>query len=363
VGTVVAIDAGSLLSPRTGVGRFVETLIDSLNGLPGHPIEVKPYVISLRGQMPPGTRRVPYHFRGAVTAWGSVGFPRMGARGAAVVHGPNYVVPPTNVASIVSVHDCWFLRNPETASGAIRLFGAALRRSVARGVVVHVPSAHTAREVKELLGATQVEVLPLGAPHVDRDAPVPQMPGVTDRPYVIATATREPRKNLVRLVQAFGVVAARHADLELVLVGPEGSDQAAIDVAIRRLPGSLASRVSVLPYVSDSERDGLVRGAQVMAFTSLDEGWGYPALEAMALGTPVVAANAGSLPEVCGGAALLVDPLEVDAIADGLERALVDAELRQGLVDRGAVRVAAYAPQAVATGFAGLYQRLAAEGR
>lgn len=359
VGTVVAIEASSLLRPRTGVGRFVETLIDSLDGLPGNPIEVRPYAISMRTPMPAGMRRVAYPTRICLRAWGHLDRPRMSARGAAVVHGPNYVVPPTGVPSIVSVHDCWFLRNADQVSGGISLYGAALRRSVARGAVVHVPSEHTANEVRELLGATRVEVLPLGAPVVDREAPLPLLEGLDGRPYIVATATREPRKNLARLVDAFGSIAGANRDLALVLVGAEGPAQPAIDAAIARLPAGAAQRVLILPYVSDREKDGLVRGARVLAFPSLDEGWGFPALEAMALGTPVVAANAGSLPEVCGDAAVLVDPLDVDALAEGLERVLVDTELRASLIERGAARVAAYSPASCATAFADLYLRLA----
>ena len=85
-------------------------------------------------------------------------------------------------------------------------------------------------------------------------------------------------------------------------------------------------------------------------------------LESMALGTPVVAGNAGSLPEVCGDAAVLVDPLDVDALADGLERVLVDEQLRRLLVSRGAARVAAYSPASCAASFAELYLRLANDG-
>lgn len=337
-------------------------LLRGLNDLPGHPIEVEPYAISVRGRMLPGMRRVAYPTRPALVAWGRSGRPRVRAGGASVLHGPNYVVPPTRIPSIVSVHDCWFLRNPDQIRGGVRLYGAALRRRVAEGVVVHVPSVHTANEVREVLGATRVVVLPLGAPSVDINAAVPAIDGLDGRPYIVATATREPRKNLVRLIQAFDQVAAAHGDLVLVLVGAEGPAQPQVDAAIARLPTAVGRRVLVLPYVDDRSRDGLVRGAKALAFPSLDEGWGFPALEAMALGTPVVAANAGSLPEVCGDAAILVDPLEVESIADGLERVLTDTALRALLVTRGTGRVAAYAPATCAQAYADLYLRLAVNG-
>ena len=108
-------------------------------------------------------------------------------------------------------------------------------------------------------------------------------------------------------------------DLALVLLGPDGPDQPAIDEAIARQPRPASERILLVDYVSDDERNAIVHGASALAYPSLDEGFGFPALEAMAAGVPVVAADAGSLPEVCGDAAALVDPLDANAIAGALE--------------------------------------------
>jgi glycosyltransferase involved in cell wall biosynthesis len=262
--------------------------------------------------------------------------------------------------TVVSVHDCWFLRNPEQSPPAVRRFGAVLRRAIARGAVIHVPSTHTRDEAQELLGAERIEVLPLGAPPVraPRIVPVP-LPGLDGRPYILAVGAKEPRKNLPRLVDAFALLASSHPRLALVLLGPEGPDQPAIEAALDRVDHRTAERVLLVDYVDDEVRDIVIANAAALAFPSLDEGWGIPPLEAMSLGVPVVAARAGSLPEVCGDAAELVDPLDPAAIAAGLAAVLDDDARRAELIARGRTRVDELAGPRCAAAFAALYRALA----
>jgi glycosyltransferase involved in cell wall biosynthesis len=357
----VAIDTGSLVGERTGVGQFTQRLLDGLATLE-HAPTVLPYVLSMRASLRPGTRRLPFPAALAQSAWGRTDLPRAdrALRGAQVVHGPNYIVPPTSLPTVVSVHDCWFLRNPDQSPPAVRRFGAVLRRAIARGAVIHVPSTHTRDEAQELLGAERIEVLPLGAPPVrtPRIVPVP-LPGLDGRPYVLAVGAKEPRKNLPRLVEAFALLAASHPRLALVLLGPQGPDQPAIDATLDRVDHRTAERVLLVDYVADDVRDIVIANAAALAFPSLDEGWGIPPLEAMSLGVPVVAARAGSLPEVCGDAAELVDPLEPTAIAAGLAVVLDDEARRAELVERGRARVDELAGPRCAARFAALYRALA----
>jgi glycosyltransferase involved in cell wall biosynthesis len=357
----VAIDTGSLVGERTGVGQFTQRLLDGLATLERAPT-VLPYVLSMRAPLTPGTRRLPFPAAAAQAAWGRADRPRAdrALRGAQVVHGPNYIVPPTALPTIVSVHDCWFLRNPDLSPPAVRRFGPVLRRAIARGAIVHVPSTHTRDEARELLGAERIEVLPLGAPPVrtPRIVPVP-LPGLDGRPYVLAVGAKEPRKNLPRLVDAFALLAPDHPHLALVLLGPEGPDQPAIEAVLDRLDHSVAERVMLVDYVEDDVRDIVIANAVALAFPSLDEGWGIPPLEAMSLGVPVVAARAGSLPEVCGDAAELVDPLDPAAIAAGLSSVLHDDARRTELVQRGHARVAELAGPRCAARFAALYRAIA----
>jgi glycosyltransferase involved in cell wall biosynthesis len=118
----------------------------------------------------------------------------------------------------------------------------------------------------------------------------------------------------------------------------------------------------MIDYVTDDDRNAIVHGAAALAYPSLDEGFGFSALEAMAAGVPVVAADAGSLPEVCGDAALLVNPRNPADMADALERIVTDDALRAELVSKGHEQTGRFSVARSATEMAALYRQLAAEG-
>jgi glycosyltransferase involved in cell wall biosynthesis len=227
---------------------------------------------------------------------------------------------------------------------------------------VHVPSEHTAGQVRTLLGAERVAVVPLGAPTTLPPAAPVHLAGLGGRPYVLALGAKEPRKNLPRLIDAFGLLLRELPDLALVLLGPDGPDSANIDEAVRRQSRDVTDRILLVDYVPDDERNAIVQAAVALAYPSLDEGFGFPALEAMAAGVPVVAANAGSLPEVCGDAALLVNPRNPAAMAGSLLRLLSDRGLRRDLIARGRQQVERFSVARSAAGMAALYRSLATEG-
>lgn len=177
----------------------------------------------------------------------------------------------------------------------------------------------------------RAEVIPLAADPRFFDA----QPAPRERPFVLCTGTLEPRKNVPRLIEAFAALPAELRDrYELVLAGPEGWQTRAILDAI----GAHGDFVTALGYVPEDELPGLYAAAEVFAYPSLQEGFGLPVLEAMAAGTPVVTSNVSSLPEVAGDAALLVDPLGVTSIRDGIERLLRDEGLRAELAIAGRAR-------------------------
>ncbi|MFC2029535.1 glycosyltransferase family 4 protein [Chloroflexota bacterium] len=153
-------------------------------------------------------------------------------------------------------------------------------------------------------------------------------------PYLLYVGTLHPRKNLVRLVEAFALAAGDlPASLQLVLAGQKGWLYEDILSVIRR--HALSDRVRLTGYVPDSDLPALLTGAMAFVFPSLYEGFGFPVLEAMACGTPVVCSSSSSLPEVAGDAALFVDPLSVNALAEGLVQIVQDGVLRARLVERG----------------------------
>lgn len=276
-----------------------------------------------------------------------------------LVHGTNFVVPPTaRAARIVTVHDLTTVHHPELCHPSTLPFPTLIRKAVEAGAWVHVPSRFVAEEVIDVLGVARDRVRPVhhGVPTVDGApplaAPASCLPPEVDR-YVLALGTVEPRKDLPALVRAFDAIAGRRADVSLVVAGPDGWGVDAFDDAAAA--AAHRQRIVRLGYVRDSHRDELLRRAAVFAYPSIYEGFGFPPLEAMAVGVPVVATMAGALPEVLGDGAALVPVGDTDALGEMLARLLDDDEERAALIERGRRRVASYTWDACAAGLSGLY--------
>jgi glycosyltransferase involved in cell wall biosynthesis len=162
--------------------------------------------------------------------------------------------------------------------------------------------------------------------------------------YALFLGGIEPRKNLVGLVRAFGSIADR--DAWLVIAGgavnwfPDASVQ--VDAAIAALAPQARARVVRTGYVSDPDRVALLSGAEMLAYPSLAEGFGFPVLEAFAANIPVLTSNTSSLPEVAGDAAVLVDPADPGSIASGLDELFSDADLRAMFRAKGLARVTGF---------------------
>ncbi len=363
----VAFDVGPLVGLRTGVGAAVAALHRELAGDPG--VRLLPYRTSFRARAEAGVRRLPVPAAAAHRVWARSDLVRLDrwVRGADVVHATNYVVPPSRLPRLVSVYDCWFLSHPELAHPDVVRAGRVLRRSLRRGAVAHASSHATADALREHCPGADVRVVhlaPLELPAPDpagAAAPSP-LPELGQRPFVLATGTLERRKNLPHLVRAFGAVAHRVPELQLVIAGPDGDDRAGIDAAVDAIGSEAAGRVLLTGWVDDGVRAWLLRHARLLAYPSLDEGFGFPLLDAMQADLPVVASTAGSIPEVAGDAAVLVDPGDVDALAAALERVAQDEELRAGLVRAGRARLGRFSWADTAVAVRGLYRELAGGG-
>ncbi len=168
------------------------------------------------------------------------------------------------------------------------------------------------------------------------------------RPYIAFVSTIQPRKNLVRLIEAFSQIADLFPQLDLVLAGGRGWLSDEIYAAPVRL--RIEDRVKFLGYIDELDKPALYSGAELTAFVSLFEGFGLPVLESMACGTPTVVANSSSLPEVAGDASILVDPEDTVDIANGLKTVLSEPKLRQQLVSRGLDQVKKFSWQNTAKG-------------
>lgn len=357
----VGFDTGPLFGPKTGIGFAVEALHAALRQRDD--VELHDYLVSFRARPAATTRRLPLPAMVAQRCWAFAGHPLADRwlGDVQVVHGTNYVVPPSRLPRVVSVYDCWFLRHPDQAAPAVRMAGRVLRRAVAHGAVVHTSSHATAAAVRELMPGAQVHTvhlaaLPLAAPPAQ--PPIPQLAG---RRYVLAIGTIERRKNLPRLVEAFGVLAHTDSDLQLVLAGNDGDDSAAVRRAVGSL-GAAAGRVVFTGRVDDPTRSWLLHHAAALAYPSLDEGFGFPVLDAMQANVPVVASNAGSIPEVAGDAALLSDATEVAALAQNLELAIHSPSVRSHLQAAGAQQLQRFSWQRCAAEMTQLYRTVAAGG-
>jgi glycosyltransferase involved in cell wall biosynthesis len=367
----VGYDATALLGPRTGVGQMAAHLLEAL----AHhdDLDLTAFAVTWRGQralreaIPSGvglrTRRVPARLTRA--SWARTSAPRaeLWTGPVDVVHAPNFVAPPSRAPVVVTVHDLTFVRYPEMTTADARTFPRLIQRAIDRGAVVHTVSDFVADEVREHFDIDRGRVVRIYsgiAPSQGGDAAHGRARAAAGR-YVLVLGTIEPRKNLPNLVRAFDVVAATRRDLHLVVAGPDGWGLKEFDAAVA--DARHGARIRRLGYVDDGTRRDLLAGAAALAYPSIYEGFGHPPLEAMDAGVPVLGSSAGALPEVLGDAALLPDPLDVDALASALTTILDDDATRETLVARGHARVTRYTWAGAGDEFARLYRRRAEDAR
>ncbi|HWM21301.1 MAG TPA: glycosyltransferase family 1 protein [Ilumatobacteraceae bacterium] len=239
-----------------------------------------------------------------------------------VCHATALVPAPTRAPLVVTVHDLAFLRAPDSFTRhGVRVMRRSIERIARHADIVVCPSQATMADVEAAgVGTDRLRLVPLG---VDATVASPEEVGRVrtrhDLPsrFVLFVGTVEPRKNLERLAQA---VARLDEPLPLVIVGADGWGGVADTV------GAASIDTRFLGFVADGELAGLYAAASVFAYPSVWEGFGLPVAEAMAQGTPVVTSRGTSTAEVAGGAAVLVDPLDVDDIARGLTAALGDRD-------------------------------------
>jgi len=323
----ISLDVASVRAEPAGVGLYVALLAEQLAAMDA-PLSL----IGLREEA---------HFPNGVPG---VGTRHLAGRGhhvwiqtaadreaqsldAALVHYTNAAAPlVSQLPYVVTVHDLSVLRMPMTHP--VKRWPIVLVNlvAIARAKVVIVPSRFTARELGRLgVDARRVvviphaPVLPIEAPQAPSAAALREF-GLEPGGYTLYFGTLEPRKNIVRLVNAFERIAPRHPGLKLVLCGGFGWRYGGIVQAIDS--SAYRDRIVMTGYTGAETLVPLVSDSAAVAYVSLYEGFGMPVLDAMALGAAVVTSNRTAMPEAAGGAAELVNPTDVDDIARGLNEVL-----------------------------------------
>ncbi len=347
----IGVDASRTLpAHRTGTEQYSVALLRALMRTPN------PHRWRLYAPGPPPADLLPLP---PGWEWRSLPFPRLWTHARLswemLRHAPDVLFVPGHVVplahpqrTVVTIHDLGYLHFPEAHPARHRRYLAlSTRWSVRAAQRVIVPSAATRDDLARFLHTPpeRVAVVPHGVRDLSPPPPAGEIAGTlarygVTRPYILALGTVQPRKNLRTTLAAFAAMRAAGLPHTLAVVGQTGWFAEPTFAAVRER--GLENAVRFTGYVPDADLPALYCGADALAFPSRYEGFGMPALEAMACGTPVVAANTSSLPEVVGDAGLLVNPEDPAALAAALTRVVTDAPLREHLIAAGRARAAAF---------------------
>jgi len=339
----IALDATYAVGGElSGIGVFSRALIEALaEAFPDDILLLafRPhrFLRSFTWRTPPNSRR-------------RLLFENVRVGGAEVFHGLNQRLPSARYRCTVSTfHDLFVLTGEYSTPEFRARFARQARDAAGRSDRIIAVSRFTARQVRDLLGVeeSRIRVVPHGVRLPER---VPRR----RRPMVLHVGAIQARKNLVRLVRAFQVLPP---EWRLVLAGGRGYGAERVFETIASSPAR--DRIDTPGYVSRARLEQLYATAGLLAFPSLDEGFGIPVLEAMAWGLPVLTSNRSALPEVGGEAVWYVDPLDEDELADGLSRLAGDPGLRERLSRRGRERAAQFRWEDSARAVAAVYREAA----
>jgi glycosyltransferase involved in cell wall biosynthesis len=351
----VAVDGGPLLDPPTGVGRYVRELIGALES---QGLDVVRFAVALRGHPDEPLERLRLPARLVQASWRRFNRPVIESLVGEVdvVHATNFVLPALGrTPGALTIHDLSFLWS-DTFPGGERL-RYLVPWSLKRASLVLTPTRAIADELLEYFAFDEdrVAVTHEGvAPHFFgagrlSDLALGRMgiPG----PFVMALGTIEPRKNLPRLLEAWNIVRAQLEGWRLVIAGPQGWGT--------ELPQT--EGVVLLGRVAEETLPGLLAAAEIFCYPSLYEGFGLPPLEAMAAGTPALVGAYPAAHEVLGDAAVLVDSLSTDALAEALRLLARDADTRKRLAMKGKARALTFTWEQTGRQTVAAYRRIAAD--
>ena len=350
---LVGIDASrAVTQQRTGTEAYAYFLIDAFL-----PIALeKGHQVRLYFNQPPPSGQFFNHALDHRVEQIIIPFPRLWTHGRLgvelfkrppdVFFTPSHVIPyPYSGPAIATVHDLGYHYFPEAhPKSQLSYLKWSTQHNCRRSQIVVADSIATKKDIEKFYG-TSSEKISIIYPGID-----PQLSKVQEQaridatlqkyqikaPFLLYVGTLQPRKNLIRLIDAF---EASHVNQHLVLAGRQGWLAKPILAKISSLPPLIKERIILTGYISDEEKAALLSAATALLFPSLYEGFGFPLLEAQACETAVLCANSSSLPEVAGKGALFIDPLETESITTGIQQISTDETLRQTLIEKGAINV------------------------
>ncbi len=349
----MALDGRMLRHDQAGIGRYIWRLQEALAALPQDGLDIE-LLVDRRGGLP-GRPSLPMRTAFAPVRGRLERFllPRA-LRGIDLVHYPDHGIPNgVQTPAVVTVHDISFLTHPETHAAASRRHYAGAVRSWRRARAVIVLSEHVRAAIleRDLVDEARLTVIP-NAPGLlaASDACDRRIwPG----PFALMVGTIQPRKNVELASRAFGASTfARQGTL--LVAGALGYRGAEIVRAVRAKPRTDAVRF--LGRVSDGMLVRLLTQAEFVLMPSLDEGFGLAAVEAMTCGTPVIAARAGTVPEVVGEDALLLEPKDIEGLTAAIDQLADDEGLRASLGARGRARAAEFSWERTARDTLAVYE-------
>jgi glycosyltransferase involved in cell wall biosynthesis len=351
----VCIDIQSAITQRAGVGRYTREIVQHLASFAPDDNFLLPYFDFKNNAIPfniPNAEMLPIRWcpgRIAQLAWKTIKWPPydMFAGNADIYHFPNFIVPPLRgKKSVVTIHDMSFVPYPQFAEARnVRYLNAHIKNTVERADAVITVSRFSAGEICNYLGVSEDRVFPIhhgisdtfARPDAAETARV-LAECKLERPYLLTVGTVEPRKNIPLLIEIFENL--KDFDGDLVIAGGLGWKYEPILERIKSSPK--AASIRCLGYTADDQLPGLYAGATAFMLTSHYEGFGFPPVEAMACGTPVISSTGGSLAEVLGDGAVLVDSTEHEAWLEPVSKVICDSSFRAELIQRGIEKAASY---------------------
>ncbi|GAB1420971.1 glycosyltransferase family 1 protein [Anaerolineales bacterium] len=351
--STITIDYTAAYEQGGGIGRYVRELVNALAKTPQY--HYKLFVSGTNGRDLPDLSNSAFEWKSTLIS--SVWLARFWHRlhlplpieyfcgNTDLFHATDFVLPPTKstTKTILTVHDLSFVRVPETASPALKSYlDYVVPRSIKAANHILADSQATKEDLMEIYKTPEEKISVLLSGIDESFEPITDIRTIQsikeqylipNKPYLFTVGTVQPRKNYSRVIHALANLRKQGHDLILVIAGGKGWLEDEMHYTIHET--HMDDYVFLIGYADDEDLSALYSGSECVVFPSLYEGFGFPVLEAMACGKPVITSNISSLPEVAGDAAIMIDPYDVNALTKAIIDIIENTSLREDMIQRG----------------------------